>query len=433
MVDSVRIAVRPYKPMAIKDLYSLQGDLKELTDEAYSKLRSEIVNTGFAFMPHIWRDHNGKHWLVDGHQRWDALNRLQTEGFKIPKVPTAIVDAKNLTEAKHRILQGISAYGKITQLGFEHFITKAKFNPKDIQLRFDLPNFNIPNFVNSHFRIDSEKDTKEDVVPDTIKVVKVRPGELYQLGAHRLMCGDGADVKQIKHLMNDEKADMVYTDPPYGFGYKPNFYIKMNGTMNRNKNDFDQLKNDSGDWDFDASHIIKIFEYCEEIYLWGADYYCWTLPKHGSWIVWNKTGGHENLDKMPGASFELCWSRSKHKRHIIDLTWRGAFGHNKQHDGNRKMHPTQKPVKLHQWFFEKWGKDKNNIVDLYGGSGSTLIACEKAKKKCFMMEIDPHYCHVILDRYVEYAGKDPVREDGMPWSKVKTSRNVALKPRLAKP
>jgi len=211
-----------------------------------------------------------------------------------------------------------------------------------------------------------------------------------------------------------EKADMVYTDPPYGFGYDSDFYQSLNGDAQhtgsgkvcgpRKKKQYKPLEGDDGEFNYDPSFILEYFRECKDIFLWGADYYCQSLPKHGSWICWNKIAGNDKFDNIPGASFELCWSKDKHKRHLAPITWRACFGHNKKNDGAEKMHPTQKPIALHDWFFARFGKDKTNIVDLYGGSGSTLIACEKTNRKCKLLEIDPQYCQVIIDRWEKFTG-----------------------------
>lgn len=249
-----------------------------------------------------------------------------------------------------------------------------------------------------------------DEVPE-VKDAFVKRGDLFELGRHRFLCGDATSNEDVLRLMNGEKADMVYTDPPYGLGYVGDFYqdsIKASNGMKRTTNKFKQLEGDTGNWDYDPQHVLTAFDYCEEIFMWGGDYYCWSLPKDGSWICWNKVS-ETRMDAMPGASFELCWSKSKHKRHMVDLVWRGCFGHNRKTDGDKKVHPTQKPVKLAEWFFERWGKEKTNIVDLYLGSGSTLIACEKTNRKCFGMEIDPHYCSVIIERWQKFTGQKAVK------------------------
>ncbi len=125
------------------------------------------------------------------------------------------------------------------------------------------------------------------------------------------------------------------------------------------------------------------------------------------------------MDKVHGAGFELCWSKQKHKKTIYRKLWSGFQGMKK--DDGLRVHPTQKPVELVEWFFDTWGKETKTVVDIYGGSGSTLIACEKTTRQCFMMELEPIYCGVILDRWESYSGKQAIREsDGRLWLDIKS-------------
>ena len=146
--------------------------------------------------------------------------------------------------------------------------------------------------------------------------------------------------------------------------------------------------------------------------MWGADYYAELLPNKndGSWVVWDKRGD-ESADKMYGSTFELCWSKAKHKRMMARVKWAGIFGMEKEHD-KKRVHPTQKPVELVTWFFDYFSlKDKKNVVDLYGGSGSTIIASEKVGKSAFVMELDPKYCDVIVKRWEDFTGKKAILSD----------------------
>ena len=239
-------------------------------------------------------------------------------------------------------------------------------------------------------------------------------GDLYILGEHRLLCGDSTDIVAVEKLMNGEKADMVFADPPYGMNLDTDFSdnwgqksarggrldLKDQETKNHRR-----VIGDGKEFDFLTSYAL--FEYCGEQFWWGADYYCQQIPKDCGWLVWDKTGGNESLTNVGfNANFELVWSKQKHKRDLIKHTWKGVAGMKKE-DGSR-VHPTQKPVGLAEHFVKAWSKENANIVDIFGGSGSTLIACEKTNRKCFMMEIDPHYCDVIIDRWCKYTGKKAI-------------------------
>lgn len=142
-MKQVRIAYKPHPAVTLDKLNALQGDLKELTDENYEKLKTEIDETGFSFSPHCWKDKNGKLWLVDGHQRLTALKRMKEDGFKIPKIPFIQVEAANLKEAKRRVLQGVSQYGHVTDKGLTDFIEQANLKFDFVKDHFDLPHIDF--------------------------------------------------------------------------------------------------------------------------------------------------------------------------------------------------------------------------------------------------------------------------------------------------
>lgn len=258
-------------------------------------------------------------------------------------------------------------------------------------------------------------------------------GKLKLCGKHRLLCGDSSDETQVKRLMGNEKAGMVFTDPPYGMNLDADFskmpsavigskFEWRNGSGNPEKpgtklsvsKKYSNIISDNED--FDPTFLLNYFSDCTEIFLFGADYYIQRLPNKTHLLVWDKTGS-DSADKSFGSNFELVWSKNKHKKDFIRIR-AGIFG--PKDDTKARVHPTQKPVGVSEVVFNKWGKDAVNIVDLYGGSGSTLIACEKQNKKCFMAEIEPLYVQVILDRYSKFTGKDPIREDGVSWQDLKS-------------
>jgi len=232
------------------------------------------------------------------------------------------------------------------------------------------------------------------------------------------MCGDA--TQDVDTLLDGAKIDMVYTDPPYGMNLDTDYSgivgskTDNTGFQQRNRKTkpkkYEKVIGDSEY--FDPSFLFGLFN-SKEMFLWGGDYYCWDLPKKGSWVVWDKTGGHESLLNAGfGSNFELCWSMKPHKRDIAKVTYKGVAGMKKE-DGKR-VHPTQKPVGLAEWFFTKWGKDTKTVADLYGGSGSTLIACEKTNRKCFMMELAPEYVDVIVSRYCKYTNNYNITRNGEP-------------------
>jgi len=241
----------------------------------------------------------------------------------------------------------------------------------------------------------------EDSVPEPPEFIVSKLGDLYQLGGHRLLCGDSTAQTAVDRLMAGEKADMVFTDPPYGMNLDTDWSGAKSSLKFANEKGLKggkKYKPVIGDSeDFDPAFIFEWFADCKEILLWGADYYAERLhsKNDGSWFVWDKRLD-ESADRMYGSCFELCWSKAKHKRDMVRVKWAGVFGTEKEPEKSR-CHPTQKPIALVEWFLTKYGN--GSVVDLFGGSGSTLIACEKLNRRCYMMELDPQYCDVIVKRF----------------------------------
>jgi DNA modification methylase len=270
-------------------------------------------------------------------------------------------------------------------------------------LKSKLPSLDLLGMPNLELPDDpTQPQCDEDEVPE-IKHAISRNGDLWILGNHRLLCGDSTSITDVEKLMDGEKADMVFTDPPYGMDLDTD-YSKMPSANNEGNKKYRRVIGDADDFRPELIQTaLGVFDYCSEVFMFGADYFAELLPNknQGSWIVWDKRVT-ESFDKMIGSAFELCWSKSKHKREIARFNNTLFSG---EADARNKVHPTQKPIKLIGWFFEKWGSSGDIVVDLFGGSGSTLIACENTNRKCFMMELDPHYCDVIVARWEKYTGK----------------------------
>lgn len=251
----------------------------------------------------------------------------------------------------------------------------------------------------------AEGKTDPDDVPEPPAEPITKPGDLWILGNHRLLCGDSTNIQHVERLMDGRKADMVFTDPPYGMNLDTD-YSKMGDGGKTHKAVI------ADDEQYDAGFLLSTFAYCKEIFLWGADYYvetlCRTYPNLGSWIVWDKYSDATRqglLDGRFGSSFETCWSKTQHKRELARVLV--TTNYTARGDETR-VHPTQKPVALAEWFFERWGKQGDTVVDLYGGSGSTLIACEKTSRHCRLMELDPRYCDVIVKRWEDFTGNTAI-------------------------
>lgn len=257
--------------------------------------------------------------------------------------------------------------------------------------------------------------TDEDDVPEVSEDPITKPGDVWILGNHRLMCGDSTSIDDVNKLINGHCVDMVYTDPPYGVsivncgaicGSKPFGQSSKKGTVGGGKivkcNKYAPIiGDDSIDIAIEAIQIIKAIGAKVEI-IWGGNYFSSALGNSSCWVVWDK----ENTGNFADA--ELAWTNQKTAVRIFKHMWNGMIRASEH--GQKRVHPTQKPVALALWCFEKYGESSKTILDLFGGSGSTLVACEKVDKISLIMELSPDYCDVIIKRWQDFTGKEAVLE-----------------------
>ena len=211
-------------------------------------------------------------------------------------------------------------------------------------------------------------------------------GDLFEIGEHRLLCGDSTDSDSVAKLMDGQKADMVFTDPPYGISHSGK---GIKGSAK--ENDFGQILGDN-----DVTVAIDAFNLCQSLFsdatliFWGANYYSSCLPNGFGWLVWDK---QREGDTFSGA--ELAFVNKGVKVDVFRHQWHGMIKGSEM--GEKRVHPTQKPIALVEWSFTNY-KAQDNILDLFLGSGTTMVASHNTKRKCYGMELDPKYCQVIVDR-----------------------------------
>jgi hypothetical protein len=252
-----------------------------------------------------------------------------------------------------------------------------------------------------------EDDAPDAPEPNAAETVS---GEIIILGAHRLLCGDSTNVDDVSTLLDGVTPDMVNTDPPYGIrathgdgkvghgGYGPG---ATKGKFYDTPTYAPIIGDESTDTAVAAYNICAAMQIPVQIW-WGGNYYADRLPPSSCWIVWDKDNYGNDF-----ADAELAWVNSKTAVRIFKHMWNGMLKASER--GERRCHPTQKPVALAEWCFERYGKDAKTVLDLFGGSGSTLIACEKTDRTCYMMEMSPEYCDVIAKRWEQLTGKTAVR------------------------
>jgi len=399
-----------------KELIPLQNEhFKEMSKDEFAKLEKSFEKNGSLMAWTIW-ENKDKKYLLDGVGRKLLFEEKEKQGLKPPdKVYCNYLDCKNKKEAAKAVLILSSQYRRITETGLLEFTMQYDLHSElpELSTEIDLANFDMPNYLESNYETEPAKDLDE--IPAVPKKALSKLGDLFVIdGKHRVLCGDSTRESDVLNLMDGKKADMVFTDPPYGMRLDTD-YSKIKGKkkftagigITPTGKKYNAVIGD--DKDFNPEYILKTFVYCNEIFLWGADYYAERLTNKndGSWIVWDKRGNEDTtysvinkMDKMFGSCFELCWSKKRHKREIARVKWVGMFGAtNQPNEDKSRNHPTEKPVKLCEWFLARYNTDSRLIIDLFLGSGSTLIGSENAGKTCYGIEIDPVYIDVILKRY----------------------------------
>lgn len=289
------------------------------------------------------------------------------------------------------------------------------------------PDFDIDMLGIEGFTLDvAEKGlTDDDAVPEKPPAV-CQLGELWQLGDHRLLCGDCTVSENVSRLMGGEKADMVFTDPPYGVSYQTDMSPEEAKARNRRK-DGKEVANDTK-----TGEELRTFL---ALALYGSP-----LKAGGPYYLCSPPGCTETDFRLSlGEEFQLrqalVWVKQQfvfgrqdyHWRHeTILYGWREGAAHYFIDDRTQDTvwnfdrpfkspdHPTMKPVELVQKALKNSSKAKENIYDCFLGSGSTLIACEKTGRRCFGMEIDPHYCDVIIKRWEDFTGQKAKRIEEAP-------------------
>ena len=344
--------------------------------------------------------------IIAGHGRLLAARKLGLE-----KVPT--IDCSDMTETQKKAY--IIADNKLAlNSGWDTNLLSLELE------QLDADGFNLELLGFDSKELDEllapevvEGLTDEDAVPDVPDEPKTKLGDIYILGNHRLMCGDSTSLDQIEKLLDGEMADMAFTDPPYNvdYGNSNNPRYKSRQIMNDKMND--------DDWDtFVNDYITALLTYCHgNIYIAMSDkelgHMQLTFEKLGgkwaSFIVWVK-------DRL------VLSGKDYHSRHeTILYGWKdGVSDRQRVEDrtetdvweikrpSNSELHPTMKPVELVERALTNSSKSKNIVLDLFGGSGTTMIACEKINRKAYIMELDPKYCDVIVKRWEDFTGKQAV-------------------------
>jgi DNA modification methylase len=246
--------------------------------------------------------------------------------------------------------------------------------------------------------LEAEEDDFDTTPPEEPITVL---GDLYEIGEHRLLCGDSTDSDSVALLMNGSKADMVFTDPPYGISHSGKG-IKGNAS----ENDFGEILNDN-----DVSIAIDNFTLISNLYpnatliYWGANYYPQCFPNGFGWLFWDK-----DREGNTFSGGEIAFVNKGVRFDVFKHRWHGMIKASEM--GEKRVHPTQKPIELVKFCFENYNAG-NLILDCFLGSGSTMVASHQLKRKCYGMELDPKYCDVIVKRMIKLDPTLIVKRNGV--------------------
>ena len=360
-------SVLKIKYRKLAELIPYANNSRTHTDEQIKQIASSIQEFGFV-NPVLIDDDDG---IIAGHGRIKAATLLKTD-----EVPT--VTLSGLTEAQKKAY--VLADNQLAlNAGWDLDTLKLELENLH-ELDFDTDVLGFDNdFLDGLMDEPVVGLTDENDVPDPpAKPVSVL-GDIWQLGNHIVMAGDSTKAEDVERLMGGEKADMVLADPPYGMDA-----VKNSGVLK------DKYRDVEGDADADVAMALVAMWKASKMVWWGANYYTIALPPSPCWLVWNKNNG--DSDQMDA---ELAWTN------LPGVTRMYTQASEKVN----RVHPTQKPVSLFAWIIERWGDAVSVIADPSAGSGTTLIAAEQTGRTAFLMELDPLYVDVTVQRWEDYTGE----------------------------
>ena len=397
------MAAPKYKEQDIDLLIPYARNSRTHSDAQVTKIASSIKEFGF-LNPVIIDKDNG---IIAGHGRVMAAKKL---GMK--QVPVLLAD--HLTEAQKRAYVIADNRLALDAEWDEEMLKVEIAELEDLGFNLELTGFDVGELDLLKGGDLVEGLTDEDSVPDVPEQPVSKLGDVWILGNHRLMCGDSTSIDAVEKLMQGEKANMISTDPPYGVSYTGGL---QNGKDGLSGDKRQMIKNDDIDLYEDA--VVTASTFCDgPVFMFYAD----TVPfglyrgieRVGgdvvALLIWKKKGGYGALGASYKPNHEPCvlWKTKGSKLNFIGSTTENRIWEIDK-EGVNKLHPTQKPVEVPERAIRNHKADI--VLDLFGGSGSTLIACEKTNRKAYLMELDPKYCDVIIKRWQDFTGKQATHEE----------------------
>ena len=367
----------------INELISPEYNPRQITDDEMEKLKNSINEFGYV-APIIVNKYNNH--IIGGNQRYEALKSL---GYT--DVDVVFVDEPDLNREKALNIALNKISGEWDFVKLADIIDELELNDFDIPLTgFDeqeLENFYIEEEnPKEHEPVEVAEDDYDE--PDDLEVT-VQTGDIYILGNHRLMCGDSTKKEDVVLLMEGKQADMVFTDPPYDLEDNYSTIIFKNAKANA---EIFIMTNERK-----LAHIIvKYDKYFRRLF--AVDFKVAHLINSNAPMTQVDFIGHFR-NEPPTTFINL-------NDHFTTLIESPKTSKTQEHNFNHKH---CKNITLPSEFIKHFSNEKENILDLFGGSGSTMIACEQLNRNCYMMELSPHYCQVIIDRWEQFTGKKALK------------------------
>ena len=365
----------------VEDLIPYVNNSRKHSDEQVAQISASIKEFGWTNPILI----DGTNSIIAGHGRLMAARKL-----KMDEVPTIELD--HLTDTQRKAL--VIADNKLAlNADWDNTLLTIELDEllKD-GFALDILGFNADELT---ALLEPEKVdglTDEDAVPDVPEEPKTKLGDIYQLGNHRLMCGDSNDILSIDKLLDGIVPNAIVTDPPYGIGIDGQKQsISSNPKHNRKfheKKGWDQERPDEGIFKWIVSMNVPSV-------IWGGNYFADILPATRGWLYWSK--GQDGLTMSDG---ELAWTTENKPLRSKTINRAALKG---------SIHPTQKPVEIIEFSIDYLKVPTNGaVLDIFAGSGTVAIACEKHDIKSYMMEQDAGYCDAIVKRWEDFTGKKAV-------------------------
>jgi len=397
----------------VSELIPYANNSRTHSDEQVAQIAASIKEFGWT-NPILVDGENG---IIAGHGRLQAARKLgHTE------VPT--IELKDLTEAQRKAY--IIADNKLAlNAGWDNAALTAEFAQLE-ELGFDLEltGFSLDEIEALKPIEVTEGLTDEDEAPPVPDEPKTKPGDIYQLGKHRLMCGDSTSIESVDKLMSGDRAKFCFTSPPYNLGKSVGLRNGARKGADSAYNDFD----DDGEWKglmrgFINNALITSEVVCVNVQMLAGnkvdllslfgDYQANTIDI----AIWSKTNPPPAMaDGVMTSSFEFMWFLSDEEsptRRIKTAsfkrgTFSNVFEHSTASGHDASVHGAVFPTSIAEHYIKNCSQPQSLVVDFFGGTGTTLIACEKTGRTARLMELDPKYCDVIVKRWEDFTGKKAV-------------------------